>query len=40
MVEVRPTPYALVKALHERDIVEATIIRAPDVHEPELVGLG
>lgn len=40
MVEVRDTPYALVQALHERDITDATIIRAPEVGEPELVGLG
>jgi hypothetical protein len=40
MVEVRDTPYALVQALHERDIADATIIRAPDPSEPELVGLG
>lgn len=40
MVEARDTPYALVLALHERDISDATIIRAPDVSEPELVGLG
>lgn len=40
MVEVRDTPYALVQALHERDITDATIIRAPDASEPELVGLG
>ncbi len=40
MVEVRETPYALVQALHSRDITDATIIRAPEVGEPELVGLG
>ncbi len=40
MVEVRDTPYALVQALRERDITDATIIRAPDLSEPELVGLG
>ncbi len=40
MVEVRDTPYALVQALHEKNITDATIIRAPDASEPELVGLG
>lgn len=40
MVDVRDSPYALVQALHERDITDATIIRAPDVGETELVGLG
>jgi hypothetical protein len=40
LVEARDTPYALIKALHERDITDATIIRAPDPSEPELVGLG
>jgi hypothetical protein len=40
MVDVRDSPYALVQALHERDITDATIIRAPDIGEPELVGLG
>jgi hypothetical protein len=40
MVDVADSPYALVQALHEREITDATIIRAPDVDEPELVGLG
>ena len=40
MVDVRESPYELVQALHERDITDATIIRAPDIDEPELVGLG
>ncbi len=40
VVEVRETPYALVMALHERGIDDATILRAPASNEPELVGLG
>jgi len=40
VVEARPTPYELIAALHERDIVDATVIRMPAGSEPELVGLG
>jgi len=40
VVDARQTPYELVSALHERGIKDTTIIRAPDVNEPELVGLG
>lgn len=40
VVEVRETPYALVMALHERGIDDATILRAPASNEPELVGFG
>lgn len=40
MVDVRDTPYELVMALQEREISDATIVRSPDVGEPELVGLG
>ena len=39
-VEVRETPYALVMALYERGIDDATILRAPASNEPELVGFG
>ncbi|HEX3424739.1 MAG TPA: DUF5678 domain-containing protein [Acidimicrobiales bacterium] len=40
VVEARRTPYELVKALHERDIQDTTIVRIPDTDEPELVGMG
>lgn len=40
VVEVRETPYALVMALHERGIDDATILRAPASNDPELVGFG
>jgi hypothetical protein len=40
VVEVRETPHALVMALHERGIEDATVLRAPAANEPELVGLG
>ena len=40
VVEVRETPYALVMALHDRGIDDATILRAPGPAEPELVGFG
>lgn len=40
IVEVRETFDKLMLALHERDITNVTVMRSPDVHEPELVGLG
>lgn len=40
IVDARETPDRLVQALSERDISNATIIRAPQLNEPELVGLG
>ena len=40
VVEACRTPYELVAALHERNIVDTTIIRIPGESEPELVGLG
>ncbi len=40
IIEVRETFDAVVLALHERDIMDATILRSPDEHESELVGLG
>ena len=40
VVEVRETPYALVMALHDRGIDDATVLRAPRPNEPELVGFG
>lgn len=40
IVEVRDTMDQLVLALADRDITDATIIRAPQEHESELVGLG
>ena len=40
VVEGRETPAALVMALHERGIEDATVLGAPDPNEPELVGLG
>lgn len=40
VVEISDTPDRLVLALSDRDILDATIIRAPAENEPELVGLG
>lgn len=40
VVEARPTPYELIRALYERNITDTTIVRIPDTNEPELVGLG
>jgi hypothetical protein len=40
ILEVRETFDQLVLALHERAITDATILRSPDEHEVELVGLG
>ena len=40
VVDARRTPYELMTALHERGITDTTVIRAPDLDEPELVGLG
>jgi hypothetical protein len=40
VVEVRETPYQLVMALHDRQIDDATVLRAPASHEAEFVGLG
>jgi hypothetical protein len=40
IVEVRENPHALVMALKERGIRDATVIRAPASGEAELVGLG
>ena len=40
VVEARNTPYELIKALHEREIEDTTIVRIPAIDEPELVGLG
>jgi hypothetical protein len=40
VVEARPTPYELIAALHERGIVDATVVRMPAASEPELIGLG
>jgi hypothetical protein len=40
VIEVRETPYALVMALHDQGIGDATVIRAPGPNEPELVGFG
>jgi hypothetical protein len=34
------TPYDLHAQLHQREMPNATIVRCPDVNEPELVGLG
>jgi uncharacterized protein DUF5678 len=40
VVEAAPTSYALVMKLHDKGILGATILRAPDVNEPLRVGLG
>lgn len=40
VVAARPTPWALLMELHERDIVGATVMRSPDEDAVELVGLG
>ncbi len=40
IIEARDTFDQVVMALKERDIVGATVIRAPDLNESELVGLG
>lgn len=40
VVEVRESPWALLMALHDRDIVGATVMRAPEGDAVELVGLG
>ncbi len=40
ILEVRETFDQVIVALHERDITDATILRSPEEHEMELVGLG
>jgi hypothetical protein len=40
IIEVRETFDAVVFALHEQGITDATILRSPEEHESELVGLG
>lgn len=40
ILEVRETFDQLLFALHERGISDVTILRSPDKHEVELVGLG
>lgn len=40
VVEARETPYLLIAKLRERGIQGASIIRAPAVDEPEMVGFG
>lgn len=40
VVAVRETPWALLMELHERDVVGATVMRAPEPDAVELVGLG
>jgi hypothetical protein len=40
VVEARENPHQLVMQLKERGIEDASIIRCPAAHEPELVGLG
>ncbi len=40
ILEVRETFDQVIAALHERDITDATILRSPEEHEMELVGLG
>jgi hypothetical protein len=40
VVDTRANPYLLTLSLRERHIDGAAIFRCPEVHEPELVGLG
>lgn len=40
VVDARMSAHELHLGLHEMDIRDATVIRCPDVSEPELVGLG
>jgi len=40
IVEVRETFDRLMLALAERELDDVTVLRSPDTHESELVGLG
>jgi len=40
VVEAAESPGLLVQRLHDREIRDATIVRAPFLNEPDLVGLG
>jgi len=40
VVAVAKSPDLVVRRLRERQIVDATIVRAPALDEPDVVGLG
>jgi hypothetical protein len=40
VIAANETPDALYRDLHARQIRGTTILRVPDEHEPEMVGLG
>ena len=40
IVDARSKLDDLVRVLHERDITDVTVVRAPAEHEAEMVGLG